>query len=102
MARASAEAVCELPGLGVFAEVPLSLSVEIYEDLFKLDPGRFWTWSAMWGFSLRSVACALREKGGWVGGGRAGRLRAVGPSRSVSSHAVCLFPGCRKADLRND
>lgn len=37
--RAHAEAVCDLPGLGVFAEVPLMLSVEINESLFALDPG---------------------------------------------------------------
>lgn len=39
LARAHAEAVCDLPGLGVFAEVPLMLSVEINEGLFALDPG---------------------------------------------------------------
>lgn len=39
LVRVSAEAVCELPGLGHFAEVPLLLSIEIYDGLFSLDPG---------------------------------------------------------------
>lgn len=39
LVRAYAEAVCDLPGLGVFADVPLLLSVEIDEGVFALDPG---------------------------------------------------------------
>lgn len=39
LARAHAEAVCDLPGLGVFADVPLMLSIEIEEGVFALDPG---------------------------------------------------------------
>lgn len=39
LVRAEAETVCELPGLGHFAEVPLLLSIEIYEGLFDLKPG---------------------------------------------------------------
>lgn len=39
LVRAHAEAVCDLPGLGVFAEVPLTLSIEVEEGLFALDPG---------------------------------------------------------------
>ncbi|CAM9161018.1 unnamed protein product, partial [Scytosiphon promiscuus] len=35
---ARAEAVCDMPGLGVFAEVPLMLSIEIEEGLFALNP----------------------------------------------------------------
>ncbi|CAM9686210.1 unnamed protein product [Ascophyllum nodosum] len=38
LARAHAEAVCDLPGLGVFAEVPLTLAIEIEEGIFGLDP----------------------------------------------------------------
>lgn len=40
LVRAHAEAVCDLPGLGVFAEVPLMLSIEIEEGVFALDPGK--------------------------------------------------------------
>lgn len=39
LVKARAEAVCDLPGLGVFADVPLMLSIEIEEALFALDPG---------------------------------------------------------------
>lgn len=39
LVRAHAEAVCDLPGLGVFAEVPLALSLEVEEGLFALDHG---------------------------------------------------------------
>lgn len=39
LVRAHAEAVCDLPGLGVFAEVPLMLSIEIEEGIFALVPG---------------------------------------------------------------
>lgn len=39
LVKAHAEAVCDLPGLGKFAEVPLMLSIEIEEGLFALDPG---------------------------------------------------------------
>ena len=39
LVRAHAEAVCDLPGLGVFADVPLKLSIEIEEGIFALDPG---------------------------------------------------------------
>ncbi|CAM9826592.1 unnamed protein product, partial [Ectocarpus sp. 6 AP-2014] len=38
LVKAHAEAVCDLPGLGKFAEVPLMLSIEIEEGLFALDP----------------------------------------------------------------
>ena len=31
--------MCDLPGLGVFAEVPLTLAIEIEEGIFGLDPG---------------------------------------------------------------
>lgn len=39
LVRAHAEAVCDMPGLGVFADVPLVLSIEIEEGVFALDPG---------------------------------------------------------------
>lgn len=39
LVRAHAETVCGLPGLGIFAEVPLMLSVEVQAGLFALDPG---------------------------------------------------------------
>ncbi|CAN0492859.1 unnamed protein product, partial [Ectocarpus sp. 12 AP-2014] len=38
LVKAHAEAVCDLPGLGKFAEVPLMLSMEIEDGLFALDP----------------------------------------------------------------
>ncbi|CBJ29027.1 DNA repair helicase rad5,16, putative [Ectocarpus siliculosus] len=38
LVKAHAEAVCDLPGLGKFAEVPLMLSIEIEEGLFALEP----------------------------------------------------------------
>lgn len=42
LVKAHAEAVCDLPGLGKFAEVPLMLSIKIEEGLFALDPGTMW------------------------------------------------------------
>lgn len=39
LVRAHAEAVCDLPSLGVFAEVPLMLSIVIGDGIFALDLG---------------------------------------------------------------